>query len=122
MYPEIRKFYSEHGYSSSKDAAQITVLGWARYRSENTSGPLSERVLVKLSQSFGRLTVKSHPPGAAVEVDGMLWDGTTEVTDWTTADKHPVKLTKEGCGPEKGEVVVPAAGDVTFEMTLKCKK
>jgi hypothetical protein len=120
-YPEVRAFYSKRGYSA-KDAARVSVLAWARYRSKRSSGSLSESSLVDLSQSFGQLTVRSRPPGATIELDGTPWDGDTDETDWTESGKHPVRLTKQGCQAAEGEIQVVAGGSVTFERTLSCGK
>jgi hypothetical protein len=120
-YPEIEAFYSSRGHSS-KESSKIAVLAWAQYRSKHPSGQLTEASLIVASKSLGELVVKSHPPGAAVEVDETLWDGNTDISDWTSSGKHPIKLTKEGCKPVEGTVNVPATGSVTFEKTLNCAK
>jgi hypothetical protein len=117
-YPQVRTFYPTH---SEEDWARISILAWAKYRSQNASGLMTKAAFVQVSKSFGQLIVKSDPPGAAIKVDSILWEGPTNTTDWTEAGNHSVTLSKKACNDEQDKIQVPAGGSVTFEKKLTCK-
>ncbi|HXJ88441.1 MAG TPA: PEGA domain-containing protein [Candidatus Binatia bacterium] len=119
-YPQVQDFYLKRGYSR-EDAAKISVLAWAEYRTKNKVSPLSPAAFIQLSTSFGQLTINSTPAGANIEVDTDPWDDLTKATNWTAAGKHVVSLKKDGCKDATGEVQVSPGKEARFERTLVCR-
>ncbi len=118
-YPTVREFYVSRKYSEA-DVARVLVLAWTEFRWKNPSKQMSGVDFVRLGNSYGQLNVKSEPPGAAISVDARLWEGPTNISDWTDSGQRFVKLVKQGCQPTEGTVTVPAGGTATFERKLTC--
>lgn len=119
-YPSLRSSLTARGFREA-DAARVTALSWTQFRSKNPNAHMDTTAFLAVSMSFGKLTVKSSPEGASIEVDAQSWENKTNTADWTAAGKRRVRLTRNRCAGAEGTVDVPAGGEAEFERTLVCK-
>jgi hypothetical protein len=117
----IQEAYRKRGFDDCA-ATQVTVLAWQELRMKQPRGHLNEDALVKLAEDgYGGLGVVSIPAGAAIRVDGRLWDKPTDTDSWTHVGKRTVTLSLNGYKDSVGEVEVLNEKVVVYKSKLSRK-
>jgi hypothetical protein len=122
----ISKAYNELAASNAQTGVkderilQKFAATWSKYRWENQRTTLQSLVLITGS-GYGRLTVKSKPSGATVNVNNGKWNDATDTSQCTPEGTKEIVLKKERCSDEKGSITVTAAKEEKFERKLQCK-
>lgn len=98
--PAIRHIFKKRGLSEY-DAEVATIVGWRYLRIDNSStqSALSPKDLINYVADLVRLTIKSNPVGASVEIDGKKLPRKTTTIAWCTPGKRRVRINKEGYQP-----------------------
>lgn len=73
---------------------------------------------VILTESLGKLTVKSSPDGASVSVNGVDW-GQTSVSKFERTGKYPIVIEKSGYKKHSGEATIVKGKPQTYEKKLE---
>ena len=117
----VQQAYRKRGFDDCA-ATQATVLAWQELRMKQPQGHLNEDALVELAEDgYGRLRVGSIPAGAAIRVDGRLWDKPTDTDSWTHVGKRTVILSLNGYKDSVGQVEVLPEKVVMYNAKLSRK-
>jgi hypothetical protein len=116
--PAILYIFKKKGFNED-DALMAAAAGWRHLRAEKLPPQtlLSPQDLINFVADIGKLTIKSNPDGADVEVDGKKLPRRTMTIAWCTPGKHRVRIVKEGYQPI--EDVCEVKSDEPTECEIK---
>jgi hypothetical protein len=117
---EVGKNLKEMGLSAN-DIPSGVVIVKDLYIGEEAKKyeELSAKQLVKYSLGLGAIRVSSEPPGAAIEIDGVLYEERTVRTLPATPGQHTIRLLKEGFQTAEGTVTVARRKVAEFSKKLQ---
>ena len=118
--PTIRDIYSERGFSYG-DADSAVLYGWKQLRLKvlEPTEALSTDALITYVSGFGKLIIKSEPPGAVVELQGNKLLDKTHAVAWPSAGTYRIKLSMDGYEPVEDTCAVQEGQPTLFERSLK---
>lgn len=114
----ISFIFKERGLSEY-DAEMATAAGWRHLRIEKLSpqSSLSPKELINYVAELCKLTIKSNPEGADVEIDGRKLPRRTVTIAWCLSGKRRVRVSKPGYEPV--EDICEVKEDEPTECVLK---
>jgi hypothetical protein len=116
----VRRIYSQRGFSSS-DADSALLYGWTQLRGKllEPTAALSTESLISYVSGFGKLIIKSTPPGALVELDGSALSDKTAAVAWPSAGTYRIKISMDNHETIEDTCTVEEGKPTIFERTLK---
>ena len=134
-FPDIECAIAENFDRQDAPAAAVSAWYRLRYPREEMPEPIRDErrvfaqanertrreMLVSSLTAMGKLTVISTPNEAAVIVDGIPWDDTTETSCFVDEGEHLIDVLKEGREPHHGKVKVTKRKERKYPVTLAPK-
>lgn len=116
--------YKERGFKDVQ-AFDAVSIAWHKLRVDKPAVPLKGKLdkekTVALILEYGYLEITSTPDQAKVFVNGEPWEP-TNTGRFIPAEKHKIRLVKEGYEPIDEEVLVEKLKLRTFSRVLKKKQ